>query len=484
MELRWSLEAPVSDSPLMVGVSGLRGIVGQSLTGDVTSRYAYSFGRWLSGRVGESAKVVVGRDGRVGGRGVMDAAIRGLNASGCAVVDLDVAATPTVGVAVDHLTARAALIATASHNPQQWNGLKILLGAGGACAPDAPTAMQIVSAFESSHAAPRASATPSDSWTEAADTHAERVVEAMRASGVSGGVVSGSAVVDSVNSSGVAGTLALQRALGFDLIEHLGSDSSGVFAHPPEPTAENLAGDQGLCGVVPRRGADVGFAQDPDADRLAIIDEKGRYIGEEYTLVLAAWSLLEAMEEGALPPTPSLKREGGQAVVLCTNLSTSRMIDDVAERFGARVVRAAVGEANVVEAMLAHGCTIGGEGNGGVIDPRVVPVRDSFVAMAMVLDLMADQAKPLSGIVADIPRYVMNKQKFDIDGERVEAWLGRTRGIVGDGTATDTDGLRIDWPEGWVHLRPSNTEPIARVISEARDAETAAALAARVTDLL
>jgi len=476
----------VSESPLMVGVSGLRGIVGESLTSDVTARYACSFGRWLTGETGRGKQVVVARDGRMGGRAVLDDAIRGLNAAGCTVIDLDVAMTPTVGIAVDRLGADAALIATASHNPQQWNGLKILLGVGGACAPDAATAREIVSAFEGSDDAPEASAVPSEVWTESASTHAERVVEAMRSSGVSSGVVSGSAVVDSVNCSGAAGTLALQRALGFDLVEHLGSDTSGVFTHAPEPTAENLSGADGLCGVVPGRGADVGFAQDPDADRLAIIDENGAYIGEEYTLVLSAWSVLAAMEEGTLPPTPSLRREGGQDVVLCTNLSTSRMIDDVAERFGARVVRAAVGEANVVEAMRAHGSVIGGEGNGGVIWPAVTWVRDSLGSMGLVLALMARTGKSVSRLVDEINSlsgggYSIEKRKTGIASKAAaDPACAAVASHWADERVDRQDGVRIDWidaPGGggkaWLHVRASNTEPIMRLIAEAGSAEQA-----------
>jgi phosphomannomutase len=234
----------------------------------------------------------------------------------------------------------------------------------------------------------------------------------------------------------------------------------------PEPTAENLTG---LCDAVREHGADLGFALDPDADRLAIVDDRGVYLGEEYSVALAARFMF------ARCPGPA-----------AVNLSTSRMIDDLAREAGGEIVvhRTPVGEANVAKAMLDLGCVIGGEGNGGVIDPRVAPVRDGFVAMGLVLNLLAEEGRPLSAVAHDMPRYVMLKKKFELDPVRIDAWLGRVRGVVGDGRLNDVDGLRIDWPQGWVHVRRSNTEPIARVIAEARDRDAAEELVRRVTDLM
>jgi phosphomannomutase len=246
-------------------------------------------------------------------------------------------------------------------------------------------------------------------------------------------------------------------------VRHLNAEATGCFAHPPEPIEENLAQ---LCQEVRKHKAAVGFAQDADADRLAIVDENGRFIGEEYTLALAAAFVLR-------------HRKGR----LATNLVTSRMIDDIAAAAGCQVVRAPTGEANVVEAMMREGCILGGEGGGGVIEPRVVPVRNSLVGMAYVLQYLAETGKPLSRLVDEIPRYVMVKTKFPCPAGSAGAVAREVRKAFAQrrGAAfNDTDGLRIDLPEGWVCARASNTEPIMRIIAEAADAQTADALVREV----
>jgi phosphomannomutase len=233
----------------------------------------------------------------------------------------------------------------------------------------------------------------------------------------------------------------------------LNERDSPLFSRPPGPTAEHL---HQTAARVAEAGVAVGFVQDPDADRLALIDETGRYIGEEYTLVLAARSVL-AHRKGPL----------------ATNLSTSRMIDDVAAAAGVTVYRTPVGEANVAAAVAEHGCILGGEGNGGVIDPRVVPVRDSLTGMALVADLLARTGQSLSRLVAELPRYHMVKKKMPLPTGGVAAMLQRVAAAAAGGQVNDADGVRIDWPAGWVHVRASNTEPACRVIAEARDeAET------------
>ncbi|NRA59264.1 MAG: phosphoglucosamine mutase, partial [Phycisphaerales bacterium] len=260
----------------------------------------------------------------------------------------------------------------------------------------------------------------------------------------------------------------------------LNCSSSGVFPHTPEPTRENLSGSGGLCSVVPGVGADVGFAQDPDADRLAIIDEKGRYIGEEYTLVLSALALLELEDDP-------------KDAVLVANLSTSRMIDDLAERFGARVERTPVGEAHVAQRMielLADGqnVVLGGEGNGGVIWPEISFVRDSVVAMGLTLALMSRHGKPLSAIVDGLPGYSIVKRKQDIPSKDAakpaidavaEAFKDRGRVDLQDGVRIDLDDQKA-----WLSLRASNTEPIVRLIAEAPDEAAANALLDEVQALL
>ena len=240
-----------------------------------------------------------------------------------------------------------------------------------------------------------------------------------------------------------------------------GCEADGFFLHQPEPTAENL---KAVAPLVLDHGADVGFALDPDSDRLALIDENGVYIGEELTLALAAWF--------------RLKQKPGPVVV---NMSTSRRTADLAARFGVVCHKAAVGEANVADRMLEVGAVIGGEGNGGVIDPRVGFVRDPFIGMALVLNLMAETDKPLSALVAELPAYHIVKDKYTVPRDRLPAlyaaMTARWPGVAAD----RQDGLRLDWNDRWVHVRPSNTEPIVRVIAEAPQAADAeAACAAKV----
>ncbi len=439
-----------------MSVSGVRGIIGDSMTPTLAAELGMAFGAHL-----DSGTVVVGRDSRPSGPMVQSALVGGLLSAGCKVVELGIVSTPGTALMIGELSAAGGVVITASHNPVQWNGIKFLTAQG--CAPSPEVAESIFAAYRQKNFpladVDRIGTIERDHSTH--DQHLARVsrvvnVEAIRRRQLK-------VVLDSINGAGGVGGKMLLEHLGCRVV-HINAEPHGRFAHTPEPTAENLTS---LCSAVLENGADLGFAQDPDADRLAVVDNKGRYIGEEYTLVLAAKQVLS-------------QHPGPVAV----NLSTSRMIDDLVAQVGqgASVIRTAVGEANVVHAMLEHNCVLGGEGNGGVIDPRVVFVRDSFVAMGLVLNLLAGDWRPLSNVVDDLPSYVMLKQKVDLDRGGMKSWMDRVRMSV-QGQMNNADGLRIDWPEGWVHVRPSNTEPIARIISEAKDAETARALAKRVTEL-
>jgi phosphomannomutase len=490
----------MADAPLMIGVSGLRGVAGESLTAGVAARFAAAFGSWLVERGSHGLRVVIGSDGRVGHEVFLGAAIRGLEAAGCEVTSLGVAMTPTIGVMADRLDAQGAMIVTASHNPQEWNGLKCLVrsegGAGvvSACAPSADDAKQIIDRFHEMGddsaglgAGAKGSASHDAAGGGAASggqAHVELVQQSLdlvaEAEGI--GAARFPVVLDSVCGSGCVPGRALLDAFGCDT-RHIHGEQTGVFPHTPEPLRENLTD---LCEAVRASGASVGFAQDPDADRLAIVDENGAYIGEEYTLVLTAMALLGSDRE---------QESRGQAVV-CTNLSTSRMIDDVAQRFGARVVRTAVGEANVVEAMkreAAAGTSIvfGGEGNGGVIWPRVTYVRDSLSAMALLLGLMAKTGNTVSQLVASIPHYAIEKRKAPIASKAdadpaceavARHWssVGSSGGASGgaSGRIDRQDGVRVDLDDerAWLHVRASNTEPIMRLIAEAPTASAAAAI--------
>jgi phosphomannomutase len=460
-------------APLMLSVSGARGIVGRTMTPVVAATFAGAFGSHVRTSTGtRRPTLVVARDGRAGGEALLRAVEGALLATGCDVVDLGVAMTPSVGLMIRALGADGGMCVTASHNPLEWNGLKCLDGDG--LAPPKAVAEAIIARFRAADAA-WAAPVEVGAITRDDSTNERHVARVLEATGAAPRVAPRRlrVVLDSVNASGCRGGRMLLEALGCR-VTRIHGEETGVFGHVPEPTAENL-GDL-VAAVRATHGdgegpAACGFAQDPDADRLAIVDETGRYIGEEYTLVLAAQRILELRGPGTL----------------AANLSTSRMIDDVAARFpGSTVLRTAVGEANVVAALKPAGGVLGGEGNGGVIFPEVTWVRDSLSAMALVLDLLASRSEPLSAIVDALPRYAIEKTKLDLAAigglDAVAPALARLKAAFSGEKVNDSDGVRVDFADGWVHLRASNTEPIARVIAEAPSRERARALIAACRD--
>jgi phosphomannomutase len=452
------------EAPLMLSVSGARGLIGKSMTPEVAGNLAAAFGTEIRSAVNGTPTILIGNDGRSSAPELVQAAARSLAATGCSVIDLGTVTTPTVGVMIDELDAQGAIVVTASHNPIEWNGIKCLDSNG--LAPPPEDAGRIIERFKNLEfeLIPETDRTEPGSNDEGSRIHVERALtivdpDLIRKAGFT-------VVLDSVNASGGPAGRALLEQLGCSL-EHLNAEQTGVFAHPPEPTRENLSDLADHIGRT--QGTACGFAQDPDADRLAIIDENGRYIGEEYTLALTALRILQV--RGGVP--------------LAANLSTSRMIDDIAAGFeGASVTRTAVGEANVVAGMRATNAPLGGEGNGGVIVADVGWVRDSIAAMALVLELMASDGRPLSRIVDDLPDYAMVKRKLDLSqiGGRnaIQPALDRMRTAYAGARINDADGVRIDLDEGWAHLRASNTEPIIRVIAESRTTEAAENLASEV----
>ncbi len=462
------------NEPLIVSVSGLRGVVGQSLTAPVAAQYAACFGQWLKQAPGGCADphVLLARDGRVSGQMLELAAAAGLIGTGCRVTQIGIVSTPGAAVMTTHLAAHGAMVVTASHNPSQWNGLKALRRDG--CAPGPDEARQIRELFDRGATAHTAaeSLAPLEADDGARRVHVGRVVDQVDATLIRAGRFR--VVVDSVHGAGGPETALLAERLGVELIQ-LHGEPTGRFPHPPEPTADNLGG---LCEQVVKYQAHAGFAQDPDADRLAIVDETGHYVGEEYTLAL---SCLHAMSrpssQGAAPPP-----------VVATNLSTSRMIDDVVSKHGGRVVRTPVGEAHVVEAMREHGALIGGEGNGGVILPAVCFVRDSLAGIALILELLAARRQKLSTIISEIPSYAIVKDRIDAPQgpaqDHLRRLAGHYGGSPGDARTDLQDGVRIDWPDRWVHARPSNTEPIWRIIAEAPAETTAREMIAQVRHVL
>lgn len=453
-------------SNLMVSVSGVRGRVGEALTPEVVSRFAAAFGAYLANRSsGRRPRVVIARDSRTSGPMFVRAAAAALQAVGCDVIDLGLAPTPTTLFAIRHHRADGGIVVTASHNPVEWNALK-LAGPDGMFldADDGPR----MRAFLDDGAIRFAGWDGLGNVTtdeQALARHLEAVtripyldVDAIRRRRFR-------VALDCIGGAGTALLPALLRELGCDVVG-LNLEPDGCFPREPEPVAENL-GD--LERLVRESGADIGLATDPDADRLAIVSEQGRAIGEDYTLALAA----------------SLVLRHAQGPVV-TNLSTSRLLDDVAALAGVSLVRTPVGEINVARRMQQVGAVVGGEGNGGVILPDVHLTRDAAVAAALVLQLLLESDETLEGHVGRMRRYAMIKDRLPRTDGPLDPVFAALESRLAAPDVDRQDGLRLSWPdEGkWVHLRASGTEPIIRIISEAPDRPVAEALAGQVREVL
>src|SRR5579884_3940926 len=443
-------------SGLMVSVSGIRGRVGEALTPEVVARYASAFGAWASRR-GHGNRVVVGRDSRVSGPLFHAVVLSALQAVGCDVIDIGLATTPTCQLAVEYHHAAGGLMISASHNPIEWNALKFI----------GPTGLFLENAEGVEMRALVESGIPRAQWSElgtietdtaAVRRHIERVlsipyldVEGIRRRQFA-------VALDCVRGAGAIIMPALLEALGCR-VTAINLETDGRFPRPPEPVAENLGE---LERLVLQSGSVVGLAVDPDVDRLALVSDAGKAIGEDFTLALAARLVLR-------------HRRG--AVV--TNLSTSRIVEDVANDAGVEVVRAPVGEVNVAVRMRDEHAPIGGEGNGGVILSEVHLGRDAPDGAALLLQLLHEEGQPLSRIVAELPRYVIVKDKLDRPNASLDTVYQALKGAFADATADTQDGLRLSWPDRWVHVRPSGTEPIVRVIAEAPTEQQARELVRR-----
>jgi len=436
-------------SQLIISISGIRGIIGDGLGPREAVRFGLAFGTHLS-----RGTVVFGRDSRPSGPMLADAFRSGLAAAGCTVVDAGILSTPGVAVLVRHVSAAGGAVMTASHNPIAWNGIKLLSPAGMALTRDQGRPVLEIYEKQAFSEAPADQIPAGRAAPEAAQVHVDRVLPTVDAESIRRARLR--VVVDATNGAGAAEMTMLLERLGCACAVIHG-EPTGRFGRPPEPVPENL-GD--LCAAVRKNAAAVGFALDPDADRLALVDETGRAIGEEYTLALAARHRL-------------LRQRGP----LACNLSTSRMMDAVAAEAGVVLHRTPVGEVNVAEAIARHGCVIGGEGNGGVIDPRVVLVRNSLVGAALVLEMLASRRMSLSQLAAELPVYRMVKDKVTLRDPSAgpAAVLDAVRKRFADARVDTRDGLYLAWDNGWLHVRASNTEPILRVLAEAGDEETARA---------
>src|SRR5213082_3465683 len=438
---------------LMVGVSGVRGIVGKDLTDEVVTRYARAFGLWAAER---TPRVVVGRDARASGPAFEAAVVAGLRSVGCDVVTVGLAPTPTIQLAVEHHAAGGGIAITASHNPIEWNALKFigpdgifLDGADGARVQQMAVEITVKGRGKGKGEGQeiQADALAVERHLDAVLKLAAIDVERIRNQKFA-------VALDAVRGAGGPPMRALLERLGCT-VTGINLETDGQFPRAPEPVPENLGE---LSALVRRTGADVGIAVDPDVDRLAIVDESGTAIGEDYTLAFAVRAVLG--ERG---------RAKGQNVVC--NLSTSLVVEDAAREHGATIVRTPVGEVHVARAILRLGAVIGGEGNGGVMYPALHAGRDAPVAAALVLTLLAREGRRVSQLVAAAPRYVIVKAKAERGARNAEQGLDgvyaalRTR--FPEASVDTQDGLRLAWRDRWLHVRPSNTEPIVRLIAEA-----------------
>ncbi|PEN07659.1 phosphoglucosamine mutase [Longimonas halophila] len=455
-----------SSSVLIESVSGIRGIIGRGFDPGVIVRYGMAFGAWCREQaeaLDREPLVVVGRDARPSGAAFQRILMGTLQSMGCDVLDAGLAPTPTVEMGVLQHNAAGGVILSASHNPLDWNALKLLDHNGEFLDAEAGAAMKKRSQGD---AAAVVSHDKMGTYTQADLVPAH--IEAIRAlSYIDPASIAArdlTIVVDGCNSvGGVALPLLLQELGVRDTqIVRLFCTPNGQFERPPEPRPDHLTA---LAEAVTRHNADLGLAVDPDADRLALVDNKGRIILEELTQVLAADFLWR-------------RREGAFA----TNLSSSRAIDDVAVQYNQPVHRSAVGEINVVQAMKAHNAILGGEGNGGVILPELHYGRDALAGTALIVQHLASTGSTLAELHDAMPTYAMAKDKLPLDGLDVDALLATLESAyagVSNASLDTTDGLKIDLPEGWVHLRASNTEPILRVYTEAPTQDDAQALADR-----
>lgn len=449
---------------LIKSISGIRGTIGglqgDNLTPIDVVKYAAAYGKWIKEqRNKDEYRVVVGRDARISGKMVQELLMQTLVGMGIHVIDLGLSTTPTVEMAVTMEHADGGVILTASHNPKQWNALKLLNkdgefldAAAGQKILDIAEAESVVFADVDS----LGKITVNDAYI---DLHLDAILDLPLVNTKAIKDAKFRIVVDGVNSTGgIAVPLLLQR-FGVDTIK-LYCDPTGEFPHNPEPLKEHL-GD--LMKEVTSNNADLGIVVDPDVDRLAFIDEKGDMFGEEYTLV--------AVADYILSHTP------GSTV---SNMSSTRALADVTEKHGQTYTASAVGEVNVVTEMKNTNAVIGGEGNGGIIYPALHYGRDALVGIALFLSHLAEQKLSVSALRATYPSYFMSKKKIDLQpGLDVDGILKELETTYVNEKHSTIDGLKIDFPENWVHLRKSNTEPIIRIYTEASTQDEADALADR-----
>ena len=444
---------------LKVGVSGIRGVVGEFLTPSLACAFAQAFGSYVG-----AGQVVVGRDSRSSGPMLQHAVACGLLASGCEVIDVGVTPTPSIQIYTAAIRARGGIALTASHNPAEYNALKLFNSAG--LFFNHYERSELLDLFHQSdfRQAPNAAiGRVSSDYDSPPRLHIERVLRHVNFAAIRARRFR--VALDSVNGAGSRMSCAfLRETLGCEL-HAISVDPEKQFPRVAEPRPDTL-GD--LAALVAETGSEIGFAQDPDGDRLAVVDESGRILDNDDVLALAV--------------DAALRRAPGPVVV---NLTTSSLIDDVAGRYGCRVARTPVGEANVVELMQSAGAVIGGEGsNGGIIFPAVHLCRDSYTGMAFLLDRMAETGSTVSQLTAALPRYFRKLGKVSFRHGKLGTLMQQLEGSFPGARLDRSDGLKLSLPAGWIHVRASNTEPLLRLAAEARTEQQVEELYGRVLHLL
>lgn len=433
---------------LKIGISGVRGVVGESLTPTLLIRFAESFGTYLWG-----GSVVIGSDTRTSREMARHAVVAGLTATGCPVVDLGICPVPTIQWMVEYLHAAGGIALTASHNPAEWNALKFIRSDG--IFLNQYQAEELLDIYHQGQFR-RAEHNHLGSVRlikEGPRLHTQAILKRIDRERIRS--LHLKVVVDCCNGAGSVITPEYLQELGCEVVT-IYCEPDGIFPRPPEPIPENLSR---LCEVVRQEKADLGFAQDADADRLAVVSEEGNPIGEEFSVALAT--------EYVLRHTP------GPVVV---NLSTTSLIEEIAQNYGCPVYRTPVGEVNVAEKMKKVGAVIGGEGNGGVIWPTVHIGRDSFVGIALLLSLISEEQKPLSQIIQRYPPKVMIKEKVPCPSEKGPQVLALFRQYYQGFPMDFQDGIKVFLKDAWIHIRPSRTEPVIRLTLEADTEDRAQAL--------
>ena len=444
---------------LIESISGIRATIGDSMTPKEVVEYASAFGKWVG-----KGTIVLGRDSRVSGKAIADIFARTLQWMGLNVIDIGIVPTPTVQLLTELLEAQGGIAITASHNPFPWNGIKFIDKTG--LFLDASQVNTVLKNKKTGDFTFK----PSGEFgfyrqrKDAILMHIENVLEIPYLDIEAIKKRKFKVVIDAVNGGGSVALPAMLKALGCEVVE-VNCVPDGYFPHTPEPLPENLVD---LLDAVIEKNADLGLAVDPDADRLAVCDEKGNYLSEEYTLVMATETVLSQ----CTLPEPKV----------VTNLSTTLAVTNIAEKYGAECLRTAIGEINVAKKMKEVSAVIGGEGNGGIISPDSHLGRDSLVGAALVLNFLASDKRPLSEKYAELPQYKMGKKKIDIGSNDPDAILEQLKEKFSNEDCNIVDGLKITWSDRWVHMRKSNTEPILRVYSEAPTSEAAHELGDKFLD--